>query len=507
LSDKPDKEIRVSTNLYTAVFSSNLARLSSFKLLKYKDNISSPDVVKLFKKIFSSRSDENLSDKSAKSNNKEMINLNQKDDLPLRSSFINSNGKAFNYKPFESDKDNLILDRSIMENSLIFKQSDQEGFEIQKKFLFRENDYIIDFTITFSNSSNSTREGNAFVEWTAPIPSTKSSGFFGTSDTSDISRFTYFINGKVEKIELKDAKDKRTLEGEFLWASIEEKYFMSAIMPRSQKPSQVRIGKAQDSDIISYQLLYPHIALNPGDQISYSFSLYVGPLDINILKQQGANLEKAIDFGYFDIIAKPLLLSLIFFSRYIGNYGVSIILITIIIKILFWPLTNKSMKSMKGMQNIQPEIAKLKEKYSNNKEEFAKQQMALYKKYKVNPLGGCLPMLLQIPVFIALYRVLGESIELRHANFISFWINDLSAKDPTYIAPILMGISMLLQQKMTPSSADPAQAKMMMFMPVIFTVMFLNFPSGLVIYWLTNNVLSILQQLYINKKSNVSGGT
>jgi YidC/Oxa1 family membrane protein insertase len=162
---------------------------------------------------------------------------------------------------------------------------------------------------------------------------------------------------------------------------------------------------------------------------------------------------------------------------------------------------------MKGMQQIQPELQKLKEKYKDDKEEFARQQMSLYRKYKVNPFGGCLPILLQIPVFIALYRTLMDSIELRHANFISFWINDLSAKDPTYIAPIVMGASMLLQQRMTPTAADPAQARMMMFMPIIFTVMFLNFPAGLVIYWLINNVLSIVQQLYINKKSHDSGGS
>jgi YidC/Oxa1 family membrane protein insertase len=276
-------------------------------------------------------------------------------------------------------------------------------------------------------------------------------------------------------------------------------------VPKDQKPLQVRIDKVSEK-VLAYQLIYPLIPLAPGQEKAYSFSLYLGPKDIEILKKQGVRLERTIDFGWFDIIAKPLLLSLKFFYRFLGNYGLAIILLTIIIKIIFWPLTHKSFQSMKEMQKIQPEIAKLKEKYKNNKEEFARQQMGLYKKYKVNPLGGCLPMLLQIPVFIALYRSLMDSIELRHANFISFWINDLSAKDPTYVAPIIMGLSMLLQQKMTPSAADPAQAKMMMFMPLIFTVMFLNFPSGLVIYWLVNNVLSIAQQLYINKKSHNAGG-
>ncbi len=501
----PGKEIKVTTNILSATFSSNLARLKSFCLLKYKDKIAQPQIVKLFRGFYSSGSDDETPETPHGVNNKEMIHIQQPLFLPLRTSFTDSNGVILNDTTWEPDKDHVLLEGSTGENSLLFKQRYPDGFEIQKEFIFRENDYRIDSTLTFLNNSDSTREGNAFVEWTAPHPEKNGGGFLGMSRSTDVSRFAYFINGKVERKELKDIKDEIILEGEFLWTSIEEKYFISAVIPGSRKPAQVRIGPTDN--YIAYQLLYPLITLKPGDSITYGFSLFVGPLDIDILKQQGASLEKAIDFGFFDIIAKPLLLSLIFFNKYIGNYGLAIIFITIIIKIFFWPLTNKSMKSMKGMQNIQPEIAQLKEKYKDNKEEFARQQMALYKKYKVNPLGGCLPMLLQIPVFIALYRVLNSSIELRHANFISFWINDLSAKDPTYIAPVLMGLSMLLQQKMTPTSADPAQAKMMMFMPVIFTVMFLNFPSGLVIYWLVNNVLSIAQQLYINKKSNVAGGT
>jgi len=258
---------------------------------------------------------------------------------------------------------------------------------------------------------------------------------------------------------------------------------------------------------VSYKLIYPYLRLSPGESQTLKFSLYIGPRDIDILELQNAQLERTIDFGWFDIISKPLLLTLKFLNGFLHNWGVSIIVLTILIKILFWPLTNKSFKSMKGMQKLQPEIKELKEKHKDNKEEFAKQQMALFKRYKVNPLGGCLPMVLQIPVFIALYRALMDSIELRHAAFIPFWINDLAAKDPTYIAPLVMGASMFLQQKMTPTTVDPAQAKIMMFMPVMFTVMFLNFPSGLVIYWLINNLISIAQQVYINKKPSDAGGT
>ncbi|HEC68475.1 MAG TPA: membrane protein insertase YidC, partial [Candidatus Desulfofervidus auxilii] len=217
--------------------------------------------------------------------------------------------------------------------------------------------------------------------------------------------------------------------------------------------------------------------------------------------------DKAVDFGFFDIIAKPLLYILRWFYKYVHNYGIAIILLTVVIKVLFWPLTHTSYKSMQEMQKLQPHINRLREKYKDDKERLNKELMNIYKTYKVNPLGGCLPIILQIPVFFALYKALLYAIELRHANFITYlpftdkiWLADLSAKDPYYITPILMGISMVIQQKMTPSAMGPGQSKFMLLMPVFFTFLFLNFPSGLVIYWLVNNLLSIVQQFYINRK-------
>jgi YidC/Oxa1 family membrane protein insertase len=217
-------------------------------------------------------------------------------------------------------------------------------------------------------------------------------------------------------------------------------------------------------------------------------------------------LEGAVDFGWFQILALPLLYVLKFFYGFLGNYGWAIILLTLVIRILFIYPNHKSFKSMQDMQKLQPKIAKLREKYKDDKEAMNKELMGLYRTYKVNPMGGCLPMVLQLPVFIALYNILGNAIELRHAPFIStlpftniVWLADLSAKDPLLITPLIMGATMFLQQKMTPSPGDPTQAKMMLFMPIIFTFMFLNFASGLVLYWLFNNILSIGQQYYTNK--------
>jgi YidC/Oxa1 family membrane protein insertase len=218
------------------------------------------------------------------------------------------------------------------------------------------------------------------------------------------------------------------------------------------------------------------------------------------MKAQNVGLENAIDFGdWLKWLAMPLLVALKFLYGYVHNYGIAIIILTILIKLIFWPLGNKSYKSMKEMQKLQPKMAALREKYKDDKTKLSQESMALYKTHKVNPLGGCLPMVVQIPVFFGLYKSLLYAIELRHSPFF-WWIQDLSAKDPYYITPIIMGATMFIQQKMTPTGADPMQAKIMLFMPIIFTFMFLNFPSGLVIYWLFNNIISIGQQVYINRQ-------
>jgi YidC/Oxa1 family membrane protein insertase len=237
---------------------------------------------------------------------------------------------------------------------------------------------------------------------------------------------------------------------------------------------------------------------------------------MRILKQLDYDLDKAVNFGWFDFIAKPCVWLMNFLYKFIPNYGVAIIILTLLIKIVLWPLGNKSYKSMNEMKKLQPLMAEIREKHKHDKKKMNEEIMGLYKVYKINPMGGCLPMVAQIPVFFALYRMLYEAIELRHAPFVG-WINDLSAPDrlfrfdfnipfmqPPYGIPVLtiiMGASMLLQQKMTPSPGDPAQAKMMMLMPIVFTFIFINFSSGLVLYWLVNNIFSMTQQYYIIKKN------
>jgi len=283
---------------------------------------------------------------------------------------------------------------------------------------------------------------------------------------------------------------------------LDEGYFLTAIIPESAK-SWVTLSEAPKAPMVA-SVRTPVEALAPGQAAQFSYVLYFGPKNLNDLQPLG--LSRAVDFGWFDFLGKPLLTFLSWLERYSFNYGWAIVILTILLRIVFWYPNHKSYKSMKDMAKLQPKVAKLREKYKDDKETMNKELMALYRTFKVNPMAGCLPMVMQLPVFVALYNVLGYAIELRHASFIPtlpftniVWLADLSAKDPLLITPIIMGATMFLQQKMTPSTGDPAQAKMMMFLPLIFTFMFLNFASGLVVYWLVNNVLSIAQQHYTNK--------
>ena len=292
-------------------------------------------------------------------------------------------------------------------------------------------------------------------------------------------------------------KGPKTYEAEVHWTGFADKYFLTAAMPVNGTLGGVTVR--DNKGYVENTISSAPIALNPGETFSLPYRLYFGPKDLDLLKGEGNQLERAIDLGWFSSVAKPLLYALKFLYRYVRNYGIAIIIITVVIKILFYPLTYKSYKSMKEMQKLQPKMAELKEKYKNDRDAMNKAVMELYQTHKVNPLGGCLPMLVQMPIFIALYRALMSSIELRHAPFM-LWIHDLSARDPYYVTPIVMGATMFVQQRMTPSAGmDPAQAKMMMMLPVIFTVMFINMPAGLVLYWLVNNILTIAQQAYINK--------
>jgi YidC/Oxa1 family membrane protein insertase len=240
-----------------------------------------------------------------------------------------------------------------------------------------------------------------------------------------------------------------------------------------------------------------------GNSITVPVRAYFGPKELRILRQVDPTLDNTIDLGWFQLFAYPLLKLLKFFYEYVKNYGVAIILLTVLIKILTYPLNYKSMKSMKDMSRLQPQLQKLKEKYKDDKEALNREMLTLMRTHGYNPIMGCVPMIIQMPIFFALYRVLYSSIELLHAPF-AFWIKDLSSHDPFYVTPVLLSATMFFQQKLSPQTAtDPAQQKMMQFMPLIFGAMMINLPSGLTLYMLTNAIVSIIQQVILNKKLDI----
>ena len=489
--DKADAEIPsikitetiVETPLYRAVFSNEGPAITSFKLMKYHETIDpdSPPVEFVnFKKL---------------SNDFILFNLNTQKGTENRK-FI-----------YDVNENFIRLSSGSQYRDLTFFCPDANGVSVEQTFRFYPDKYDIDVIITATNNSEYPVTGNIEAKIQG-MPSNNKKRYYS------FVGMALLLDNKLQEIKPNKMEEEKTHSGKIDWIAYENEYFISAVVPENQETGYFK-GRLLPTGIIKGSYITPAINLNPLKQISADFTLFIGPRDIDILSKSGKNLNAAIDFGFFDIIAKPLHFILRFFNRYVHNYGISIIILTIIIKILFWPLTQKSQKSMKEMRKIQPLMAKIREKYKDNREQMNKEMMALYRTYKVNPMGGCLPMLIQIPVFFALYRILGNSIELRHAPFI-FWINDLSAPDrlfnfqfhiplmsPPYGIPVLtllMGASMFIQQKMQPMVGDPTQAKVMMFLPIMFTVMFINFPSGLVLYWLTQNILTIGQQYLIQKK-------
>ena len=480
---REEKKIEVDTPFYKAVFSNVGPTIKSFKLKKYHQTTdpNSPFV--------------------------ELVTLEQGMGDYLTVQFDGSATGGKSDVVFTVDKDSLKLNQGSEPGTVVFRGTQQNGLAVTQTYRFYPDRYGIDLAVTVANPT-ATPVNGVFRATLRTVPPNDKGSYYAYVG------FALLSNNELEEMEVEDPGEEESVRGDIGWVAYEDNYFISAIVPEIPAKGSFT-GKRLSSGVLEGVFLPAPVSLQPSTQATNQYQLYLGPRELGILKKFGKNLDRAINFGWTDIIAKPLLYILRFFDQYIHNYGVSIILLTILVKILFWPLTHKSYKSMKEMQKLQPRMAKLREKHKGDKQKLNQEMMALYKTYKVNPMGGCLPMVVQIPVFFALFRVLGACIELRHAPFV-FWINDLSAPDrlfhfsfeipfmtPPYGIPVLtllMGGSMFIQQKMTPTPGDPTQAKIMMFLPVIFTFMFINFPSGLVLYWLVNNLLSIGQQYRIYKK-------
>lgn len=397
---------------------------------------------------------------------------------------------------FASNQVTMHEDESILNVDLNYKTSN--GVNITKRYIFVRDSYVITIQYIIENNSNSDYLPSPYGRIKRNEPQSKSGGMFGA-----MRHYTgAAINTpekRYQKLPFSDMT-KKPFKEEVVggWAAMVEHYFVSALIPSSDAINFFQTEVFKDGRFGIGFVSNPS-TVAPNSTETLEVRVYAGPEIAQSLKQVAPGLELTIDYGVFWFLCQPIFWLLKTIFGIFGNWGASIILTTVVIKAAFYKFSASSYKSMGNMRKLQPKIEALKERYGDDRQRFSQAMMELYKKEKVNPLGGCLPILIQIPVFIALYYVLLEAVQLRQAPFV-LWIHDLSAPDPYYVLPIIMGVSMLVQQRLNPTPPDPVQAKVMMLMPVFFTFLFLQFPSGLVLYWVVNNLLSILQQWTITRR-------
>lgn len=463
-----EKKVRVESDLYLYELSSVGAKVEQATLKNYKE-VNEPDS-ELVNMVYS----EGRHLSTFKTSGREGLSLPADTPYALQD-------ERTDYRLSENDT-----------QVVTFVATTPTGLNIQKSYTFYADSYQVDVKVKILNRSSQQVRG---------IFDLSLINYWDDSRAGDTYNFVGPTTLVGEELMEDDPDDLQTSSKSYSkdmhWSGFVTKYFASLVSPQGGSAKKVHVEMGDD--YVENRFSSSEVTLEPSESVSFDYVAYVGPKDLDILQAVGHHFGQAIDLGFFSVIGLPLMIVLKFFNGYLANWGFSIILLTVCIKALFWPLTQKSYTSMKAMQKLQPEMTKLREKYSSDKQRLNTEMMALYKENRVNPFGGCLPILIQIPVFFALYQVLLGSIELRHAPFM-LWITDLSAKDPYYVTPLIMGATMFLQQKMTPTNMDPMQARVMLMMPVVFTFLFLNFPSGLVIYWMVNNILTIAQQYMINRK-------
>ncbi len=460
-----EEQILLDTSLYYALWSNRGGVLKSWKLKKYKDD---------------KKEDLELVSLHAGEVNKYPFSLETED--PEFNDLINN---SF----YKSSIANLKL-KDGQKGEIRLEYADGKGTRVEKIFTFSDGNY--DFHLEINVWKNGQKIEPRLVWGPSlgnPSVTEQRQRFGGGSGIAILS------SGRVYRQSERKFKPEESAFNFVNWAAYEDNYFVALILANAQKANAVFIRE------IKGQTPYFFLSVTDAQRI------YIGPKEFGHLDKFGSQAKRVINFGFFGWIAEILLRAIKFFHNYIPNWGFAIIFLTLIIKIIFFPLTYSSTKSMARMQELQPKIKALRAKYKKAKQDISQRRqmneemMKLYKEHGINPAGGCLPMLIQIPVFWGFFRLLVVGIEFRHSPFI-LWIKDLSVKDPYYVTPILMGVSQFISQKMTPTSADPSQAKMMLIMPVIMTIFFMNFQSGLVLYWLTSNVLQIGQQYIMNRLMN-----
>lgn len=466
------QQIRVQTDILDVVIDSVGGDIRRAALLKYPEHADTPDKpVQLFD-----------------------------DRLPrlliAQSGLLSNSGKSFDHHVAFSVADTqYTLDEGNDSLDVMLTFQDESGIQIKKTYTFHRDSYVIDMSVQVINGSQRDWSGRLYRQ-------------LQRTQISESQAFIYTYTGGVvsspknvyEKVEFDDMNGWKPEESfsQGGWAAMIQHYFLGAWIPNQEEYNNFYSNVVDGSRyIIGLQNADTKIAAGQVGQ--FSSQIYIGPKEPARLREAAPNLELTVDYGVLTILSEPLYWLLDKIHSFVGNWGFAIIMVTLIIKLVFFKLSEAAYRSMANLRKFQPKIQALKERYGNDKQKMSQAMMDIYKKEKINPLGGCLPMLVQIPVFIALYWVLLESVELRQADFI-LWIDDLSSKDPFYVLPVIMGVSMWVQQKLNPAPMDPIQQKVLMALPWIFTLFFAFFPSGLVLYWVVNNILSIAQQWYITRK-------
>ncbi|TKS58119.1 MAG: hypothetical protein EWM72_03233 [Nitrospira sp.] len=451
--------VEVDTNLYRAKFTTRGAVMTSWELKRYRGSLDEQPAVQLVRQ-------------GGKFPGPLAVIT---DDTVL----ANELGEGL----YKVEKDFTTLEQAHPDGHVTFYYENAEkGVRLEKRLTFHADSYVVDIAVKERGLDGSVNVvlGTNFgiVEW--------GDGFIGLIGPASL------VDGKVEK-ETPDFESER--KGTVQWAALQDKYFLSVLIPKQS--SSVLVKKEGDK-LVSTGVRMPVISSGT----TLGLQLYAGPKEYDTLRSLQIGLEDTIDFGWFifgswgavKAVAKPIFYVLRFINDYTHNYGLTIIVLTLAIKMLFVPLQYKSYKSMKQMQVIQPKVSAIQEKFKDDRDRLNKELIKLYRDHKANPVGGCLPMVLQMPVFVALFNILYMTIDLRQAP-LGLWITDLSVQDPYYVLPVVMGVTMMIQQKITPTTMDPTQAKIMMMLPAFMTFLFINFPAGLVLYWLTNNTLTIGQQI------------
>ncbi len=461
---RPERLVEVQTDLFRAVFTSAGGRLLHFELSQYDDEQGKP------------------------------LDMVAADGLlPLGVYWLTPDGAVVDDR--DVDYAIEVTGQRVAgsgEGVVRMRGRTPAGVTLTKTLTIRGNSYVIDYSVAIEPPTLR----QVGVAWARAVHE-------GRGRFSGKEGPVALVGDELKAAHAASMKEPVLYEGEIAWAGYADHYFLAAYLP--ERPLRLRFVGARAAGLGEATLWAP------AENGRVHYQLFVGPKQLSLLRTIGHELERAVDFGWFGFVARPLLGLLVFLYSFTGNYGWSIVLLTVGIRIVFYPVNKRQAEAMKAMQRIQPELKKLQEKYKDDRERLNREMMDLYRRHKVNPLAGCLPMLLQLPVFFGLYRALMEAIELRHAPFIG-WITDLSQPDRLgsiaipFVSPpgipvltLLMGASMVIQQRLTPASGDPTQQRMMMLLPIVFTVMFVNFPSGLVLYWFANNVMSIAQQIATNR--------